>query len=852
MANSTTVSLSNDFIKCECDGQQLHVVNRLSGRATTFAFPAFELDYEGHLLRGDDFTPHSVQQKEYELIFVRWLRGTDISATVRILLPPDRPWFYKSVTLSDPHPAGPPARLYVHVEDDPPSPLRRVGYGIRGGPQSEEIEGLDTYAHQPGCGYPVYAGDWFFGLEHPAGFTVPGERLEMYHHPTWSAEGTIQSFRAVFGAAESHEDVPERFMDYLWAIRNPRPKKPYVVITTGWTAHNVGPGEYDQTFEATHAFVDGLLEVGIKPDAVAMDAGWFERDSMYHAKDDDDADTRLIQLRKRLEDEGMDLALWVSHNGRTGFDMDWIKQQGWETGDGPGATYRSREFVVMMQPDFEEALAERFAELVGRVGAQHLKIDWDNECATNETFADEYPTSDHVREASLLAFNRIDGRIREANESLLTRNGWWPSPWWLQHADHVWLVNSGDCEYAMWPSRTQRDRDNTHRDACYYQITRNAETPMPLDAYDNHGFVDALDNPFSNPRHTWLDNLVLQFTRGTTYLHMPLTPENLRNWQARQVQQALDWWHYHGEELGTRHSRMVLGNPAYGEIYGFLHPFEGGAWLTLRNPSVEPQKTTLPLDRWLGYEPGTVRQVHPYWHDLDEPQVQLLGHEVCLLRAFEAPQEPVSPVQDAPFMVKSTGEGYEYLFPGSTRLSEAIRPTTNDLWLIEDLSAEKTTDGAIEGGHRLQWFVQVPHRFEKAELLTTLRGTEEVLDGVTVRGGNARYRTAPMRHYAPVERVFRREERAHGTERFLPPVGERTRDDYVFGIPDGGYVSVTVDVLGPGVEELDVDCWITGYQGPARQTISDEEPPMPGPLLPPHPYGFSRCLRVSNLPLSEG
>ncbi|MGD9495135.1 MAG: hypothetical protein AB7Y46_02375 [Armatimonadota bacterium] len=51
----------------------------------------------------------------------------------------------------------------------------------------------------------------------------------------------------------------------------------------------------------------------------------------------------------------------------------------------------------------------------------------------------------------------------EANPRLITRNGWWPSPWWLQWADHVWLTTSGDCEYAAPPSRTQRDRDNTHR-----------------------------------------------------------------------------------------------------------------------------------------------------------------------------------------------------------------------------------------------------------------------------------------------------------------------------------------------------------------------------------------------------
>ncbi len=838
-----TAKLDNSALALVWSEGALQIENRISGLTRHFDFPAFAVKLQGEKIAGHEFIHTGTQSDAKQITFAYNHERSGIDAQVRYRLDADKPWFRKQLLLRA-QPGIPTLdRVWVDIQSDPPLPLRRVGYGLRGGPDAEQQAGLDTYAEQPGCGYPVYAGDWFFGIEHPSAFAVPDDGLELYHHPVWDETGTIESFPAVFGAATDHETVPQAFMDYVWDIRNPRLSRPLFTITTGWSTRAVGGGDYVCSFESIDAFLEAMLAIGLRPDALAVDAGYFDRASLFHGKGDDERDSKLIALCEKCSSNGLKLSLWVSHNGRTGLNMDWIGQQGWSIGDGPG-TYHGMDFVVMMQPSFEEALARRFERLVGDVGVDHLKIDWDNECATAPEFSEVHPTHDHVREASLKVFNRIDRRMRAQNPDLVTRNGWWPSPWWLQGADHVWLVNSGDLEYAMWPSRTQRDRDNTHRDAMYYQITRKAETPVPLDAWDNHGFADAVDNPFYTEPHTWLDNLVLQFTRGTTYLHMPFCPEKLRQWQADYTQAALDWLHHHADELGTRHARMVLGNPAYGEIYGFLHPSADRAWLVLRNPSVEPQSVELPLTEWLGYEPGTVRQVHPYWHDLEQRAVQLLGHEVLLLDISREPQPEVSPIPGVQFMVRPCGAGYEYCFPGNRKLTDEIGPTVHPDMQIPEIDIEKTADEAIEGGWRLQWYAGVPHRFERAEVLVTVRGPQHVLDGLTVRAGNCRYRGVDMRHFAAVTRIFRKETRGYGTQRFLPPVGPRERDDYVFAVPDGGWSSLTVDILGDGANELQFEAWLIGYEAPARQTITTEKAPAGGPLLPSHPYGFSRCARL--------
>ncbi|MGC9316799.1 MAG: hypothetical protein ACP5KN_02040 [Armatimonadota bacterium] len=78
----------------------------------------------------------------------------------------------------------------------------------------------------------------------------------------------------------------------------------------------------------------------------------------------------------------------------------------------------------------------------------------------------------------------------------------------------------------------------------------------------------------------------------------------------------------------------------------------------------------------------------------------------------------------------------------------------------------------------------------------------------------------------------------------MPPIGPRERDDYAFAIPDDGYCSLTLDMLGDGAGRLSAEVWITGWEGPARQTITRADPPSDGPLHPPHPYRFSRCIRL--------
>ena len=838
------MTLENESIQLSFGDGNLVAENRVSGCTHKFASPAFQVMLEDVKIHSDLFEAVDEEPGEWhaKLRFIH--RATGLEAEVRYELEKDQPWFRKHLDLSAPPGVATPSRVWVDLQKRSQEPVRRVGYGLRGGLDGEEQRGLQTYAEQPGCGYPLWMGDWFIGMEHPAAFTVPGEDLELYHHPVWDANGRIACCPAVYGVAADHKAVPEAFKDYLWHIRLPKLDRPLYQISVGWSIKYIGDGEYMDSFETNEVYADALVELGLKPDWLALDAGWFDRRSMYRHKEDDEADTRLIAFSEGLKRRGFKLALWVTHNGPVGFDPDWIQREGWKVGEGPGTPYKNGTFVVMMQPSFEEALGARLEQLVRSVGVEHFKIDWDNDAATHPDFKETYPTPDHVREATIDAFNRIDRRLRNANPNVITRNGWWPSPWWLDRANHIWVTDSGDTEYASWPSRTQRDRALTHRDAFYHQIMVKAESPVFFDAYDNHEFVQALANPFGDDDHTWLDNLVLAVTRGTTYIWMPVNPESLRKHRALQLQQVLEWMGQHVEELGTRNSKMVLGSPALGEVYGFLHPTEDYAWLTLRNPSVEPQTVRLDSESWLGYLSQGFVQVYPYWESVSGDTITLLGHEVRLLRFSKEDYRLGSPIPDVPFMVSELDEKFEYIFPGNRLLGDGVGPSIHPDMQIPGLSAERTEDLGEPGHRRLQWYAGIPHRFDRPELVVVLHGEETILDGLRIRAGGSRYRGTGIR-YAYVTQHPERQQRSR-TRFFLPPPGPRDRDYYLFRTHESGWASITLEMEGDGAESVSVEAWLTGYESPARQKIHQETAPMGGPLLPIHPCGFPRCLRLES------
>jgi len=133
-------SLSLDF----ADGL-LRATNRRSGSVTVLDCPGFILALAGEELAAADFDFDAPVVEEGHVTFAGRHTAMGIEAQVIYTLAADEPWFRKRVMLRAPEGTPTPDRLLVEVQADPPTPVRRVGYGLRGGPDREEQEGLDIY-----------------------------------------------------------------------------------------------------------------------------------------------------------------------------------------------------------------------------------------------------------------------------------------------------------------------------------------------------------------------------------------------------------------------------------------------------------------------------------------------------------------------------------------------------------------------------------------------------------------------------------------------------------------------------------------------------------------------------------
>ena len=110
---------------------------------------------------------------------------------------------------------------------------------------------------------------------------------------------------------------------------------------------------------------------------------------------------------------------------------------------------------------------------------------------------------------------------------------------------------------------------------------------------------------------------------------------------------ALAWARRHRRVLAR--SRMVLGDPSSGEVYGFASRRHDEAVLCLRNPSPEAQVVRVVPSELLGFDPATPLALALVFGPMPPPPTVIAGRsldieldpfEVLLLTATSAPDRP--------------------------------------------------------------------------------------------------------------------------------------------------------------------------------------------------------------------
>ncbi len=815
-------------------GEQL-IVSR-GDEKMTLTWPAVAVNFAGH--RYEALTAVSgVQKKGRSLI--QEFQEEDLRFRVTVTRCGN--WFRKEVMIRSACVRPTPDYVEVDAQTLPHAGLSVRGYRAtteqKKRPKAEEEGG----GLMPGCGYPLIGHAIFTGLEHPAAFNTVMEEGELgsgyrlRHFPQWH-QGCLESVPAVWGWGRDPEAL---FANYVQSIRLPALEKPLFSFCSYWSDPYLGNYQYDVREGNYRSLMREYSRLGLKPDVLTLDAGWQNRFSFFEAKEDFGGNVGLGKLGRNCRRSGIDLSLWASHNGPMGIAPEFLRERGIAVGSGESSLYCGQNYAVLMDEQLENELSRAFCRLAGpEYGAMHFKMDWDNDCATSPAFRKSYPTRDHVRQASIDVMSRIAERIRTVNPRVVLRNGWWPSPWWLSRANHIFLSDSGDSEYAMLPSLCQRDGAATHRDLMYYNILQRDRSAVPLDCFDNHEFPLAMQNPFTQDAGAWANTAWLAIMRGCSYLPYKLQPEALESWQSEILGQTMAFARDYADHLIVPNGRMILGHPGRGEIYGFHLPGRRSDWVALRNPLPFPQELCLNGAELCGRPIESLVQFYPDFRALpDGGMVTFLPGELKLLQCNRRQRRlPYA----LPFQVEAgdSKDRFRYCFPSSSR------PHVPEVYQIPALTTGPVVVRECATGLQLECSLTVPYRMRQFRLYVRIRNTR--MDVLSLELSSSRWAGWPLSCYTiPISEI---PWNLPGVGEAKNPDGQPCRDARYFmaDIPQGGRTFLNLEVIGGACTASDLEIWAAGYEAPSDTTTILCRAPLDftGTLPGAHPFGFPLCIRV--------
>ncbi len=748
-------------------------------------------------------------------------------------------WVKKQLEISSTAELPTPDYVEVDAQEVTDTALSRRGYvatfeQTRRPGAEEEGGGL-----MPGCGYPLIGRQFFCGLEHPAAFNEISRRgrsktsYTLRHFPTWENR-RLAAIAAVLGVADAPEEV---FGQYVSAIRLPRQQKPIFSFCSFWSDPYLGNYEYDVRKDNYLSLLRAFSALGLRPDVITLDAGWQDRQTVFHAKKAFGGDKALRELSESFRQHGIALSLWVSHNGPMGMAPDFLRQHGITIGKGESAAYCGDNYAVLLDGKLEELLQKRFCDLAGPdYQTVHFKIDWDNDCASSPEFQVKYPTRNHVRQASIDAMCRIAAAMRSVNPAVITRNGWWPSPWWLQHANHIFLSDSGDSEYSMLPAKTQRDSSATHRDIIYYNSLQRDRSAVPLECFDNHELPHARRNPFAEERGSWANNLWLSVMRGSSYFPYKLQPEALEDWQAEALGAIMAFARNYAEHIIVEHGRMVLGHPGKGEIYGFLQPGQDNSWCLLRNPLPIPQTLAFDAAAITGQPAKSAAQFYPDYRLLPSPgELTFLPGEV---KVMIISGKKMSLPGKQPLQIQAEGDSYRSYRPSSSC------PQVPPVYQLPKLEFGDYSHQTVEGRLQLKFKLLVPYRMRNFELQLKISHPE--MDKLQLWLANSRYGgwNFSCYHIPLTEVPYNRP--GHGEAKNPDGFPERRERFFSASIPQGGEPYFNLEFSGADVQPENLEIWVSGYEAPERKGQPCTEAPLGFNRGLPyqHPLGFPLALRL--------
>ncbi len=590
----TSAVLVNDSIRCEfswADGHwRMARLSRPDGSAELKldADPLGIVIYEGEELTAEDFRVEAVPARpgrQRGIVTAKLVcEEPPITAVLRYWLTDDDPYLRKII-------------IFREQQDATVDELRvlvaRTELPLRGG----------------GKGLPVFVGDaWWFGVEYPAFFAAVGEGgFVLKHYPGRALEKSWQSRTFVCGVAPAGLSVELAFDDYVQGIK--RPSRSFLQYNSWYDVRNE-----EMTLETfrrkVEAFEEHLLEpYGLTMDSYQPDDGWQDPQSVWEPRKDIYPEG-FRPLAELFQAHGSRMGLWMPLFG-VKLDIDWAREQGYEVSN------RGRSYCIAGPKSFE-AMQRATRRHIQECNLAYYKHDFNALHCSAEGHG-HLPTDRHGYEANMDAEIRLLAYERELKPDIFLNvtSSVWLSPWWLQHADTIWMCASDFGFDRTFPQLSPREWAMSYRDAHFHRVYIQQHNPTPLSALMTHGIIKGKRNRLGGKEETlreWADYVALYYGRGVLLKELYVSPELLDEDQWRALGTSTRWAVDNWRTL--QYTKMFGGDPRKGQPYGYAHFSGTHGIIALRNPSYRAMTLRVPVDESTGYRgdhegPFAVREIYP-------------------------------------------------------------------------------------------------------------------------------------------------------------------------------------------------------------------------------------------------
>ena len=494
------------------------------------------------------------------------------------------------------------------VTDSLPWLNKRIKLSCRGGDFYflEKLSLEDMAIPGAGCsnqgfGQPVYTEEMFFGLEYQAGNNAfDNSRLNLFYHPGEKiGPAGYDSYRSVWGAAENGR-TRSAFLAYVDKIRV-APARPFLLYNTWYDLRTPerteggrgGIMNLETCLARVADFKKNLTSHGITLDSFVLDEGW-DTYTPFWEIDRKRFPGGFDRLNRALQDIGSGLGLWLGPIGGYG---EGLRLRG-EKGRQAGLEVSKLGYLDLAGPRYGKLLTERLLEYASKYDVNYYKFD-----GVLYGYADtdhEMLPGVYAREKQTAALAALCDTLHEARPGIFINltTSQWLSPWWLAHADCVFM-GGGDFGWLReLPSPTKRDLAVSYRDkVCYDQFVRYHQQ-FPLNSIMTVGVIKGeyeLLGELDETLDKWTNDLVIHFSRGLAMWELYISPQILKENEWVALRSAIRWAEANHETI-LANTTVLGGDPAERRPYGYFHQGAEKLILTVRNPYADAAAFTMRLD----------------------------------------------------------------------------------------------------------------------------------------------------------------------------------------------------------------------------------------------------------------